>query len=279
MILVTGATGNVGSHVVRQLLEEGEKVRVLTRNPSGHAFADQVQVVTGDLTRPETLPEALSGIERAFLFPVLQGIDGFLDVAKRARLRHVVMLSSVSVTWPEPGWVGEVHLRLERSVQASGLAWTFVRPDGLPTNDLVWAPQIIEGDVVRGRYGEAATAPVDPRDIAAVAVRSLLDGRAGEGYSVTGPQSLTQIDRLRIIAETLGRPLRWEEQSEDWFRDQMARHGMPAAGIDDYVDALTARVGKTAEVLPTVEQVTGRPPFTYAQWVADHAAAFGAAPA
>ncbi|MEV5554725.1 NAD(P)H-binding protein [Nonomuraea wenchangensis] len=279
MILVTGATGNVGSHVVRQLLEEGEKVRVMTRNPSGHAFPDQVEVVTGDLTQPETLSEALSGIERTFLFPVFHGVDGFLDVAERAGLRHVVMLSSVSVTWPEPGWVGQVHLRLERSVEASGLAWTFVRPDGLTTNDLIWVPQIIDGDVVRGRYGEAATAPIDPRDIAAVAVRSILDGRIGEGYSVTGPQSLTQIDRVRVIAETIGRPLRWEEQSEDWFRDEMARAGMPAPGIDDYIDALTARVGRPTEVLPTVEQVTGRPPFTYAQWVADHAAAFGAAPA
>ncbi|MFG1616319.1 NAD(P)H-binding protein [Nonomuraea wenchangensis] len=279
MILVTGATGNVGSHVVRQLLEEGEKVRVMTRNPSGHAFPDAVEVVTGDLTQPETLSEALSGIERTFLFPVFHGVDGFLDVAERAGLRHVVMLSSVSVTWPEPGWVGEVHLRLERSVEASGLAWTFVRPDGLTTNDLVWAPQIIDGDVVRGRYGEAATAPIDPRDIAAVAVRSILDGRIGEGYSVTGPQSLTQIDRVRVIAETIGRPLRWEEQSEDWFRDEMARAGMPAPGINDYIDALTARVGRPTEVLPTVEQVTGRPPFPYAQWVADHAAAFGAASA
>lgn len=276
MILVTGATGNVGSNVVSQLLEAGEKVRVLTRNPSGRAFPDQVEVVTGDLAQPQTLPEALSGVERAFLFPRLQGVDGFLDVAKRAGLRHVVMLSSASVTWAEPSWVGDLHLRLERSVEASGLPWTFVRPDGFTTNDLAWAPQIIDGSVVRGRYGAAATAPVDPRDIAAVVVRSLLDGRVGEGYSVTGPQSLTQIDRLRVIAETIGRPLRFEEQSEEWFREEMARHGMPAPGIDDYVDALTARIGKTAEVLPTVEQVTGRPPFTYAQWVADHAAAFGA---
>lgn len=279
MILVTGATGNVGSHVVRQLLEADERVRVMTRNPGGHAFPDQVEVVTGDLTQPETLSEALAGIERAFLFPVFQGVDGFLDVAKRAGLRHVVMLSSVSVTWSEPGWVGDLHLRLERSVEASGLAWTFVRPDAITTNDLAWAPQIIEGDVVRSRYGNAATAPIDPRDIAAVAVRSLLDGRTGEGYSVTGPQSLTQIDRLRIIAETIGRPLRWEEQSEEEFRGQMARLGMPAPGIDDYVNLLTARVGKPTDVLPTVEQVTGRPPFTYAQWVADHAAAFGAASA
>lgn len=94
---------------------------------------------------------------------------------------------------------------------------------------------------------------------------------------MTGPQSLTQVDRLRIIAETIGRPLRFEEQSEDWFRDQMARYGMPAPGIDDYVNILTARIGKAAEVLPTVEQVTGRPPYTYAQWVADHTAAFGSA--
>ncbi|TMR24881.1 NAD-dependent epimerase/dehydratase family protein [Nonomuraea turkmeniaca] len=120
MILVTGATGNVGSHVVRQLLEAGQKVRVITRNPSGQAFPDQVEVATGDLTQPESLTEALSGIERAFLFPFFQGVDGFLDVAKRAGLRHVVMLSSISVTWSVPSWVGEAHLRLERSVQRPG---------------------------------------------------------------------------------------------------------------------------------------------------------------
>jgi uncharacterized protein YbjT (DUF2867 family) len=159
-------------------------------------------------------------------------VDGFLGAAREAGLRHVVLLSSQAVTFDTPGWIGEQHLRLERAVESSGLPWTFVRPGAFMTNDLTWAPQIASGGVVRGVYGGAALAPVDPRDIAAVSARALLDERAGESYVLTGPQSLTQIERVRIIAETIGRPLRFEE-------------------------------------------VTGRAPFTYAEWVAHRAADFG----
>lgn len=279
MILVTGGTGNVGADIVSQLLDAGEKVRVMTRDPSGRSFPGGVEVVTGDLTRPETLPEALSGADRAFLFPVLSGVDGFLAAARRARLRHVVLLSSSTVTFPEPGWVGGQHLRLERAVEASGLPWTFVRPGAFMTNDLVWAPQIIDGGVVRGVYGDAGLAPIDPRDIAAVVVRALLDERIGEAYVLTGPQSLTQIERVRIIARTIGRSLRFEEQPREQFQKEMLRHGMPAPVIAELMDGLAARVGRTDPVLPTVEEVTGRPAFTYAQWVANRAAAFGSAPA
>ncbi|GAA3465552.1 NAD(P)H-binding protein [Nonomuraea roseola] len=274
MILVTGAAGNVGANVVRQLLDAGEKVRVMTRNPGDRSFPDGVEVVAGDLTQPETLPGALSGIERAFLFPVFTGVGGFLDAARQTGLRHVVLLSSSTVTFSTPGLIGEQHLQVERAVAASGLPWTFVRPDAFMSNDLVWAPQIAGGEVVRGVYGNAALAPVDPRDIAAVAVRALLDQRAGEAYVLTGPQSLTQIERVRIIAETIGRPLRFEEVPREQFREQMLRHGMPAPVIDELLDGLAARDGKTAEISPAVEEVTGRPSFTYAQWVAHHAAAF-----
>ncbi|WP_214322703.1 NAD(P)H-binding protein [Nonomuraea sediminis] len=268
MILVTGGAGNVGANVVRQLLDAGEKVRVMTRNPSDRSFPDGVEVVPGDLARPETLPAALSGIERAFLFPVFTGLDGFLDAARQADLQHVVLLSSSSVTYSTPGLIGEQHLRLERAVAASGLPWTFVRPDAFMTNDLAWAPQIIDDGVVRGVYGEAALAPVDPRDIAAVAVQALLDQRAGEAYMLTGPQSLTQIQRVRIIAETIGRPLRFEEVPREQFREQMLSHGTPAPVVDELLDGFAARVGKTAEISTAVEEVAGRPAFTYAQWAA-----------
>ena len=85
MILVTGGAGNVGANVVRQLLDAGEKVRVITRNPSDRSFPDQVEVVPGDLTRPETLPAVLSGVDRAFLFPVLNAVDGFSRGRSRSR--------------------------------------------------------------------------------------------------------------------------------------------------------------------------------------------------
>ncbi|MFE3454261.1 NAD(P)H-binding protein [Nonomuraea sp. NPDC059194] len=275
MILVTGGAGNVGANVVRQLLDAGEKVRVVTRDPSDRSFPDQVEVVPGDLTRPDTLPAALSGVDRAFLFPVHNAVDGFLEAARQADLQHVVLLSSAAITYATPGWIGEQHLRLEQAVAASGLPWTFVRPDAFMTNDLAWTPQIANGGVVRGTYGNAAVAPVDPRDIAAVAVRALLDQRVGEAYVLTGPQSLTQIDRVRIIAETIGRPLRFEEQPRERFRELLIRHqGLPAPVVDELLDQLAERDGKTAQVLPTVEEVVGRPAFTYAEWVAHRAAQF-----
>lgn len=279
MILVTGGAGNVGANVVRQLLDAGEKVRVITRNPRSRSFPDQVEVVPGDLTRPETLPAALSGVDRVFLFPVFNGSDGFLEAARQADLQHVVLLSSSAVTYSTPGWIGEQHLQLERAVAASGLPWTYVRPDAFMTNDLVWAHQIVNGGVVRGAYGNVATAPIDPRDIAAVAVRALLDQRVGEAYVLTGPQSLTQIDRVRIIAETIGRPLRFEEVPREQFREQLLlHHGLPTPAVDFLLDQAAARNGKTAQILPTVEEVTGRPAFTYAQWVAHRAAEFDSHP-
>ncbi|MFC4055899.1 NmrA family NAD(P)-binding protein [Actinomadura syzygii] len=270
MILVTGGTGNVGGHVVRQLVEAGEKVRVLTRDPDAHSFPDEIEVVPGDLRRPETLSEALSGAPRVFLFPVMSGLDGFLHAARRADTRHLVMLSSAAVTFPRLGWIGEKHLQLENEVSASGIPSTFVRPGAFMTNDLAWKREIQEAGVVRAAYGNAATAPVDSRDIAAVSVRALLDERTGESFTLTGPESLTQIERVRIIAETVGWPVRFEELSRDEHRQLILRRlaGLPEAGVDELLDLLAENVGKSADVLPTVEEVTGRPAFTYAEWAA-----------
>lgn len=274
MILVTGATGNVGANIVNQLVEAGEKVRVLTRRPTDHAFPDQVEVVAGDLTRPDTLPAALTDVDRAFLFPLHGALDGFLDAAKRAGLRHVVLLSSAAVTHPTLGLIGEQHLRDERAVAASKVPWTFIRPDYFMTNDFVWAHQIANGDVVRGVYGNAAVPAIDPRDIASVAVRALIEARVGESFLLTGPQSLTQIDRVRIIAETVGRRVRFQEVAREQFRQQLIGHGMSTPVAEAYLDGLATLDGTIARTLPTVQEVTGRPPFTYAQWVAHHVAAF-----
>jgi len=274
MILVTGGAGNVGSAVARHLLASGEKVRILTRNPPERSFPDDAEVVPGDFSRPETLAPALSGVERAFLFPASTGVDTFLEAARKAGLQHVVLLSSSTVTSGAPGFVGERHQRIEQAVAASGLSWAFVRPGAFMTNDLAWAPQIVDGEIVRGVHGNAATAPIDPRDIGAVVVRALLGPRPGEVYTLTGPQSLTQIERVQIIAETIGRPLRFEEVPRAQFAEQMSRQGMLAPVIDQLIDGLAARDGKTAEVLPTVEEALGRPAFAYAQWAAHRSAAF-----
>jgi uncharacterized protein YbjT (DUF2867 family) len=258
---------------VRQLLDAGEPVGAIARDPSTNGLPEGVEVLPGDLTRPETLPAALDGVDRAFLFPVFGALDGLLDAARRARLTHVVLLSSSAVTHERSNWIGEQHRLLEEAVAAAGLPWTYLRPGAFMTNDLAWVPQINNGGTVRAAYGRAASAPADPRDIAAVAVRALLDGHWGKAYELTGPQSLTQIERVRIISETIGRPLRFEEQPREQFAEQL-RQGVPPAAVDFMLDLLAEAQGQTVPVLPTVEDVTGRPAHTCAQWVAHRAATF-----
>ncbi|GAA3507590.1 uncharacterized protein YbjT (DUF2867 family) [Streptosporangium album] len=278
MILVTGATGNVGRNVVRQLLDAGEKVRAITRHPESAGLPDGVEVLPGDLTRPETLPAALRGVEQAFLFPVFGSLDDFLRIGKESGLEQVVLLSSGAVTFPTPNWIGDRHLECERAVEESGLSWTHVRPGMFMANDLAWAAQIAAGDVVRAPYGDAAAAPIDERDIAAVAVRALLDRQAGEAHLIGGPESLTQIERVRILGEAIGRELRFEELPREQAREHMIGQ-LPPQAVDFMLDGLASAVGRTAEVSPVVEQVTGRPAHTYAQWAAHHADDFRRTPA
>ncbi|WP_433241003.1 SDR family oxidoreductase [Streptosporangium sp. CA-135522] len=275
MILVTGATGNVGRNVIDQLISRGEKVRAIARDPGNAKLPDGVEVFQGDLRRPETLPAALAGVDRAFLFPVFGALDGFLDAAARAAVGHVVLLSSSSVTYPRLNRIGRMHVECEQAVTRSGLPWTFVRPGAFMTNDLTWAPMIRAEGVVRTAYGDAAVAGIDERDIAAVAVSALLDdGHAGQAYKLTGPESLTQVERVRILGEVIGGPVRFEEVPPERARQQMIDSSLPPEFADTVLEVLAALAGKTAEVLPTVEEVTGRPPYTYAQWAARHAGDF-----
>jgi uncharacterized protein YbjT (DUF2867 family) len=275
MILVTGATGNVGRHVVGQLLDAGEKVRAISRDPARAGLPAGVEVLRADLREPDTLPAALRGVDRAYLFPVHGQLGGFLAAAQDARLRRVVLLSSLAVSFDQLDPIGYAHAESERAVVESGLPWTFVRPGAFMTNDLAWAAGIRAGGVVHGPYGDAATAPIDERDIAAVAVRALLDeGHVDEAYELSGPESLTPVDRVRLIGEAIGRDLRFEEQSPEEARRQMAGYGAPPAIVDAVLGMLASAVGTTAPVLPAVERVTGRPPYPYARWAADHAADF-----
>ncbi|HVV10090.1 NAD(P)H-binding protein [Amycolatopsis sp.] len=271
MILVSGATGNVGHNVVTQLLEAGEKVRAIARNPERLSFPPEVEVLRADLTEPESLPAALAGVERAFLFPVPGATEGFLAQGKD--LRQVVLLSSISVDDEEENSIGLMHLAHERALAASGLKWTFVRPGGFMTNDLAWVPGVKAG-VVRAPFGAAAQASVDERDIAAVVAQALLDeAHAGQIYRLSGPESLTVAQRVRIIGDVLGQEVRFEEQDPAEARRQMVTY-MPEPIVDTLLSTFEGLVGTTAPVLPDVERVTGRPPFTYASWVAHHAADF-----
>ena len=231
IVLVTGATGNVGRQVVSQLLRRGARVRALTRNPGAARLPEEVEVVRGDLSVPEALGTFLAGTDAVFLVWSLPTIEAVPAVVNRVakHVRRIVFLSSSAIrddVEQQTDVVGKVHADIERPIETSELEWTFLRPDGFATNALWWwGPQIRRGDVVRWPYGAAATAPIHERDIAAVAVRALMeDGHAGARHVLTGPESLTQVEQVQTIAEAIGRRLRFEEISREEARAARRSH-------------------------------------------------------
>jgi uncharacterized protein YbjT (DUF2867 family) len=271
-ILVTGATGNVGRHVVSQLREMGATVRALARNPKG------IDVVRGDLTDPDTMYAALDGVESVFLlWPLMtaEAAPAVLDViAKQAR--HVVYLSSMSVRDDREPWANGLWGEVEHAIEHSGLAWTFLRAGGFATNTLGWADQIRDEGIVRWPYGGAARSLIHERDIAAVAVRALTeDGHVGAKYVLTGPEAVTQAEQVRIIGEAIGRPLRWEELPPDEARRQLIAAWGDPAFVDGALDYWATLVGEPEPVTRTVEEVTGVPAHTFREWAIDHATDFG----
>ena len=271
-ILVTGATGNIGRHVVDRLMQAGVRVRALTRNPEAANLPDSVEIVQGDLDRPETLAAAFENVERLYLFPVPATATEVVEMAKKAGVRRIVVLSSASAPWEAKYHPrGLYFLLVERAVEAVGVEWTHVRPTGLMLNSLTWAETIRAEGVVRAPYGAAAYPHVHEADVAEVATAALLgDGHVGKKYIVSGPESITQIEQVRAIGAAIGREIRFEELTPEQARKLWSPF-MPEDEIDTELMILSESVDKPKKVWPTYEQVIGRPGRTYAQWAADHA--------
>lgn len=274
MIVVTGATGNVGAHVVKELVGAGAEVRALTRDPRTARFPDGVEAA-----RTDDMP--LEGASALFLNPAVVwqlGADKLLERAKESGLRRIVMLSSSSVlddTDPQDNPIGALHRGLEEQVRQSGLEWTHIRPGAFAANALGWADQIKAGDVVYGAYAGAHMAPIHEADMGAVAARALLtDDLLGQTPELTGPESLTFADQVRVIGEVIGRPLRYEEIPAEVAREKMVGGFMTAETADSLLRVFEGCVDRPQTISPEVERITGRPGRSFAEWVADHAPAF-----
>ncbi|MCP2258344.1 Uncharacterized conserved protein YbjT, contains NAD(P)-binding and DUF2867 domains [Streptoalloteichus tenebrarius] len=275
-ILVTGATGSVGRHVVNQLLAEGQRVRALTRDPAAAGLPSGVEVARGDLRSPGTVSDALAGVDRMYLFPVPETAREVVELAVGAGVRRIVVLSSSStVDRRRTNWsAGEGHLAVERAVEDAGVEWTFVRPAGFAGNVLEWAPSIRAEGVVRAPHAAARQALIHEADIAEVATTALLrDGHAGGRYLLTGSEAISRVEQARAIGEAIGRPVRFEEITPERYRELVG----PYLG-DEIVDMLLGYWGDAVHtpdrVTPTVEEVLGRPPRDFAQWARDHVADF-----
>lgn len=275
MFLVSGATGNVGGELVRVLAADGRPVRALTRGGTPAGLPAGVEVASGDLNLPASLAGALDGISGAFLLPGYADMPGLLEVIRRAGVERVVLLSGSSADGDTGNAVTAYMAASEAAVRGSGLPATILRPSGFMSNTLEWASQLASGNVVRAPFASARVAMIDPRDIAAVAALALTSaGHEDMVYRITGPQALRPADRVRILATVLGRELRFEAQPDD-----EARRAMEAAMPRKYVDAFFSFYADgtldESAILPTVEQLTGRPAGTFEEWAQAHASAFG----
>ncbi len=227
-VLVTGATGRVGSVVIDLLLDAGVPVRALThRSEATPTLPANVEVVIGDLTVPHSLDEGLEGVSTVFLVWTAPPETAPAVVDRlAAHVRRVVFLSAPrNIEHPffqQPNPIAVLYAEIERLIAAAGLESTVIRPGMFASNALNWwAPAIGTDGVVRWPYGAAETAPVDDRDVAAVAALTLYqDGHAGGDYVLTGPDSLSQEEQVRIIGDVLGRPIRFEELTPDEFRSE-----------------------------------------------------------
>ena len=277
MILITGATGNVGRIVVERLAAEGHDVRALSRRPSQTEWPFGVQAVEGDLADAASLGPALEGVESVYLFPAPGLGADFVAAAEAAGVRHVVLLSSGAVDDDldvQDGPIAARHFEIEQLLRASGLRWTFLRADTFAVNSLPWGYQTKNGDEIRGAYAEAAAPVVHEADIADAAVAALTtEGHDGKTYRITGPELLTHADQARILGEVLGRPIRYVEIDVEQVRRQMGAF-VPAPILADILKFWERSLEQPHAVSPDVETLTGHKARDFRSWVEDHADGF-----
>jgi uncharacterized protein YbjT (DUF2867 family) len=275
VILVTGATGNAGGAVVRALVNAGEPVRALVRAANRAPLPAGVDAVVGDLNEPATLAPHIDGVTAAFLLSGYEGLEETLASMRRAGVERIVLLSSSAAPHGDlTNAVARYHILSERAVRESGLGWTFLQPNTFMSNTFQWLPQLRRGDVIRAPFPDVRVATIDPDDIGAVAAAALTsDAHAGRAYRLSGPESLTPADRVAILADVLGRELRFEGQSDEEARAEMSE-AMPAEYVDAFFRFFVDGDVDESAVVPTVQEVTGRPPRSFEEWARAHADAF-----
>jgi uncharacterized protein YbjT (DUF2867 family) len=284
MVLVTGATGLNGGALLRKLSAQGVPVRALVRNMAraeGLAELPGVALVAGDMARPETLVEALRGVDRAMLISssapdMLEVQTHFIDAARKAGVKHVVKLSGIMPERDSPFRFARMHGEIERRLEDSGMAYTHLRAGEFMHAYFRQVPAITAKGMFFLPMEDARIASIDVEDIADVAVRALTEpGHEGKTYPLTGPEALTMAEVAERLSAATAKTIRYVNVApED------AKNAQRAAGLPDYmVDALAElfaerRKGKESEVSPCVPMLLGRPATSFGTFAARHAAIF-----
>lgn len=286
MLLITGATGTIGTSLLRELAAEGAAARVFARDPAKARSIERLgfEVALGSFEDERAVRAALAGVHRLFLLSppatasMVRAQSPVVDAARDAGVEHIVKLSSIGAD--ERGIAASIvraHREVEQHVEDSGLAYTHLRPHWFMQNELANATSI----ATTGTFAApdvARISTIDARDIAAVAARVLVeDGHAGAAYLLTGPAALSYGDIAQTFARVLRLPVRWIEVGLGETRDAMLDAGLPAELAVGFTEILARyrEGGVTAQVSPAVEQILGRPPRSFEQFIDDHRRVFG----
>ncbi len=278
MIVVTGATGNIGRPLVRALADAGEQVTAVSRRAA--EVPEGGRHVVADLADPASLEPALTGAKALFL--LLSGdlhavganpVD-LVAKAADAGVRRVVLLSTLGVATRPFGTTRIAMRELEDAVRESGLDWVLLRPGGFASNALWWAESVRTQGIVAAPFGDTGVPIIDPADIGEVAAACLRDDRnVGGVYELTGPAVITPRQQTEALAAALGKPVRFRELTRAEAKAGMMQ-SMPGELADDTLDILSSPTPAELRVSPDVEQILGRAPRSFADWAARNIAAF-----
>lgn len=243
MILVTGTTGLNGSAVIREFIRRDEPVRALVRDldkASGLGSAPNVEIVQGDMRLPETLGPVLDGVDRVLMISaadrrLVETQCTFIDAAKSAGVRHIVKFSGVGCNPDSTFRFARMHGEIERYLEASGLAWTHLRPSQFMQVYFREVPSILNDSTLSVPMGDAKLAPVDVEDIARAAFALLhTDGHETKRYDMTGPEALTMTEVAQRLSQVLAKPVRYVDADPEMKRRKLLAAGIPA----DFADAM-----------------------------------------
>ncbi|MEU9298894.1 NAD(P)H-binding protein [Streptomyces sp. NPDC048269] len=280
MIVVTGATGNIGRALVPLLTEAGEEVVAVSRQQRPHGLPAGVRHARADVGSAASMRPVLDGADAFFV--LLGGeLNGhgespkaLLDAAEAAGVQRVVLLSS-QINSTRPQAVSHARLReFEAAVRAAGPDFTVLRPGGFASNAFAWAESVRTKRTVLAPFGEVALPVIDPADIAEVAAAALReDGHAGRTYELTGPEPISPRRQAAVISGALGEEVAFVELSREDAHAHMARF-MPEEAIGGTLDILGVPLPAEQEISPDLESVLHRPARPFGEWIARNLPAF-----
>lgn len=283
MILVTGATGNNGSEIVKLLAAQNVPVRAMVRDrqKASEIAAANVAVVEADFDRPETLLPVLNGVQQAFL--VTNSSEraqsqqiAFVEAAKQSGVTRIVKLSQFAAEANSPVRFLRYHAAVEAAIQASGMAYAFLRPNLFMQGLLNFRSTIATKNAFYAAIGDAKVSIVDVRDIAEVAVAALTSSEhEGKTYDLTGSQALAHAEMAQYISNAIGRQITFVDIPPDTMLDILLKSNFPAWQAEGLIeDYAHYQRGEAAIIASGVQDVTGKAPRSFETFARDYASMF-----